>query len=530
MASLFKPLFYIFILTTSNLSYAESICPEWITKKDVLPTCAEGNLVAETNPVAAIVISDKGVSGENSQFAVDVVQKTLIAAGDKTPLFILPVQSDTINKIKLSIDKMHVSDQLKAKYKSSLLKIEAQPFTWQQDYFQPFINKDTGKLTLKPVQNYYRQGDGFKKIIEGVKGCELIEEGPQLNNNNEYSDGYSGGNIETLPLGICLFGNDNIKSDSDWNHYADQICAEGEQSRIKVPTDWLAVGHTDEIVKVVRNKKAKAPCDFSVAVASPKEAIEILRKNPKQPFLDFSNDTDGSPFTMTSNRIENDRQIRKLCLAIIKKRKESPPANPQKKNDGVTKIFKKLLNSFGFSEASASVKPELEPDPDPHQYARPATFDMKSCNDMTNGEVYQLLVTDKNLAVYNQLIQNKMDSLKKEITIKIKNKNSRCEVDFIDVPNLFLGQLVEKSPGKYELPSGSTSSLLPNPTNAITVEDTIISPNPSNESFKKYLEEQYSLRGLKSEFVDTYDQAHIGLGNLHCVTNTIHICNPKGIK
>lgn len=44
------------------------------------------------------------------------------------------------------------------------------------------------------------------------------------------------------------------------------------------------------------------------------------------------------------------------------------------------------------------------------------------------------------------------------------------------------------------------------------------------------MEEAYKKRGLKSEFVDTFDYAHEGQGNLHCSTNTIHVCNPRGQK
>ena len=89
----------------------------------------------------------------------------------------------------------------------------------------------------------------------------------------------------------------------------------------------------------------------------------------------------------------------------------------------------------------------------------------------------------------------------------------------------FGGQIVQGKNG-MELPNAMGLSILPNPTNAISVNDTIITPDPSNAAFKKYLEEEYRKRGLNPEFVDTWDYAHQGSGNLHCATNTNHICRP----
>src|SRR5687768_2753248 len=74
-------------------------CPEWLQKnKSKLPLCPEGQGVAllpETYPVGAIVVSDGG-SSAYSDFTVDVVEKTLWAAGDTPPLVILPVDDETM--------------------------------------------------------------------------------------------------------------------------------------------------------------------------------------------------------------------------------------------------------------------------------------------------------------------------------------------------------------------------------------------------------------------------------------------------
>lgn len=158
----------------------------------------------------------------------------------------------------------------------------------------------------------------------------------------------------------------------------------------------------------------------------------------------------------------------------------------------------------------------------------PSGGEAEDCSNMTNDEMYRLFTSDEELKSYNELVQSHMDNLKIEIQAKLKNKLPRCSIEFIEAPDLFFGgQVVHGRNGK-ELPNGMGLSILPNPTNAISINDTVISPDPSNAAFKLYLEKEYRKKGLNPEFVDTFDYAHQGEGNLHCSTNTIHICRPRG--
>lgn len=116
----------------------------------------------------------------------------------------------------------------------------------------------------------------------------------------------------------------------------------------------------------------------------------------------------------------------------------------------------------------------------------------KDCNLITNGEVYNIISKDGDLMTYNQLIQEKLNTLKLEIKKKLHKKLPTCNTDFIDAPDLFFGgKPVQISEGKFELPEGSASSILPSPANAITINDTVISPDPSNEAFRKYINKEY---------------------------------------
>lgn len=515
--SIYFPL--AFLLAATPIQAANNACPSWLMKRSGnIPTCpAEGSLVPETYPAGAVVVSDLPVMQDienphDGGFTADVVEKVLTAAGDNNPLLILPVTDNTIEQVKARIDQMPISKEQKEKYKKSIVQVPAMSYTWQQDYFQPFTNPKTGQTVLREVAGYKQHvdiGDSFSKLIEATKACGF-EMGPPLKGDNpddpkEFNGGQMGGNIETLPAGICIFGDDNFKTPEKWKRYADQLCAEGDANRIKVPTSWLKVGHTDEIMKVVRNKNAKAPCDFSVVIASPKKGLELLIKNPDGKFIDFSRARNATPDVL-DQRIEYPGLF-ELCGKVMVE-KYSPKGNDKRSRSGrgVTKLFdiKRLL----FSEAHAE--------------------DEEKCGNITNAEVYHALENDKELRIYNQLVQEKMDALKTEVTQKLKNKLPQCEPDFLEVPDIFFGGApIEKENGKYELPDGMALSVLPNPTNNISINDTIIAPDPANDVFMKYMKEEYAKRGLKSEFVDTFDYAHQGQGNLHCSTNTIHICKPK---
>lgn len=153
------------------------------------------------------------------------------------------------------------------------------------------------------------------------------------------------------------------------------------------------------------------------------------------------------------------------------------------------------------------------------------------CSYITNSEAYEVLKQDEDLKIYNELIQKQMDLLKLDVTQKLRKKFPACDIDVIDVPEIFFGGApVKLVSGDVSLPAGMEHSVFPNPANAISVNDSVISPEPANTSFKNYLIDEYKKRNLQAEFVDTFDYGHQGQGNLHCATTTIHICKPRDSK
>lgn len=312
-------LIFIFVVALSMSSYAQ--CPSWLATRSLdLPLCPEksgSSLVPETFPVGAVVVSDRGAR-EDTNFTRDVVEKVLMGAGKNTPLIILPVSDETMDRIRIRINSLSVSSQQKEKWKASLLQVPARGYTWQQDYMQAFVNPQTGQVVLREVQNYGRHDDSFSKIAEATKACGFIQ-GPQRTNSG-LVNGNMGGNIEALPPGICLLGDDHFKDETAYTEYANQICSSNPEDRIKVPTSWLKVGHTDEIMKIVRNKNQHAPCDFSIVLASPKKGLELLRKNGQGQFLNFLSKSDSSARDLAIRRSNEYRGLRLVCRKNIEQR------------------------------------------------------------------------------------------------------------------------------------------------------------------------------------------------------------------
>lgn len=528
-----RPLFSLLVLLLPAATAASSadVCPPWLkNERAQLPPCPEGGLIPETYPVGAVVVSDNAFNfadadKRDGEFTADVVEKVLTAAGPSHPLLILAVSDSTLKTVQSRIDKMPVSRELKEQYKKSIVRTPT-AYTWQQDYFQPTLDPKTGGTALRRVQGYDElRGSSFQQIADAGLPCGFAK-GPDLV-MDELRNGHMGGNIETLPAGICLLGEDSLRAQGRWEKYADQVCRRGAENRIRVPTSWLEVGHTDEIMKVVRNKTAPAPCDFSVVLASPQKALELLRQNPKDKFMDFFGARGGSPQEIARRRSREHWGLFSLCEEVQKAQGSSSAPDRSTPNKGGAEGVRGFFDWKQLFVVKAWAEIAIVPSaPKEEVSARP-----EDCANMTNEDVLRVFSGSHPLQIYNNLVQAQMDSLKNEVTRKLKAKLPQCSIDFIEAPDLFEGgSPVENAKGGYTLPEGMGASLLPNPTNAISVNDSVIAPDPSNAAFRKYMESEYKKRGLRAQFVDTFDYAHVGGGNLHCATNTIHVCQPRGRK
>ena len=515
-------------------------CPDWIKSRNNLPLCPtsrQASILSETFPTGAVVVSSRSsfpplfsTDTVAQQFTTSFVEQVVRSAQDEDtqmPLILLMgVSESTQSQIRDRINSLDISPRAKSQALSALRPISTPSFTWQQDYWEAFA-RPNGQIEFRQVSNYPnnriiddpRIGDIFHSD-DDLQGCGF-QLGRPLPTASPVKEGYFGGNIEGLPGGFCLLGDDHL-SDRDWDNYADAFCGSDPKNRIKVPTNWLQVGHTDEVMKVFKNNNPKpGQCDFSIAISSPRQATRILSQNLQAPF--------------TSLKSKDHNMVWKLCEDVLKARaiegqqRQNRPSSTR--GSGISYLIPRLLMSYSYAQSSTGRPVNLNALPSVLRRQR-----MCRNNEfkVTHGDVLKLLQGDHPLARYNEKVQEEMDQFQNLLTQKIASR-LKCVPDFMPSPDLFsayVPDLVEKRDENnvmhFSLPKKSGFSILPNSTNAVSVGKSVILSEPGgNEAFIEYMKKEYEKRGIKARFVDTSLYAHRGWGNLHCATHTVHICRPR---
>lgn len=490
-----------------NIQFSESV-----------PLCPEGrtNILDERYPVVAAVVSDAKSDGDFAvKYVVDFVQKVLQSSPDSPPKILMPVTESTFDEVVANINRVQKDKVIRAKWLAALKRVNSDMIRWQQDYFEAFSDSQ-GKITVKQFDKYDRVlPSAVSKLVAASGICEVTQ-GDHLTSRSDEVSGMYGGNLEPLPSGLCAFGDDHFLHENHWKAYAKQIC-DGDESRIlKVPTYWLAVGHSDEILKTIPDAAKSEPCNYSFAISSPDKALELLKANPEDRFID-------KPKSALSEYANyNDFWVlNEICKAYLERKKieykypsaEQPPAQLE----SAMPISRDIA-----SQQTSALSPR--PSPSPLQHL---------CQNLKNKDIYELFANSREYKDYTQLVQKEMNGLKANLTAKMKAKSPECGVDFIDVPQLFVfdGAKIVKpdrhDSSTWRLPKEFGRSVLPNPTNSFAINNTLIAPDPYNKSFRKYLTEEYAKRGQKAEYIDTFDYTHIQGGNVHCASHEIRGCRPR---
>ncbi len=521
---------------------------EWARNSARTPYCPPGNntILPENFPAMAYVISDQPALAhphESAKALPEVLTLGILQNSDpnRLPLILIPTDDIGWERITASIQNNTTLTPLqRTRYLHSLVHVNDTTFvmpsptrtgkttwsntsrpshadyTWQQDYFESFINPATGMPVLRRVRDYPMDSivatQGANELFEAAQqACSWMQPGPDLIESD--TSGTMGGNIEGLPGGLCLHG------DNQRPEFARQYCGD-PANEVIVNTKWLQVGHVDEIVHVLPRPGASPPCNFAMAIASPQKALELLKQNPTDKFFEFYFNSEPEDL----NSRFNQSLIQEFCSDLksffrerAKNQDSSPghtPSNvtPQR---GVPAVF--WLFSLPQVEAKIRVRG--------HQEA--PEFD---CKNVTHAEVAAFLEGDQTASGYlNRKIQNSLAKTQQEITEKIHSRLPQCEISWVQAPNLFLhGRVIKnEQTGEEEIPNGMVHSLTPNPSNSLNVNATVFSPHPMNGAFARHLESSYRSLGLRTQFVDTFEYAHIGMGNLHCATHMLPFCRPS---
>lgn len=551
----------LYLLLSLTFAKTPNACNQHSPMSPDVPVCPNtgSTLLSENYPIMAASVSD---SQGGPQYVKAYVTKVLKAQADKPPQFFLHVTPETYEQVVTEIKKQAPNPQVASRWLASLSVVKTESrWNWQQDYFESFFDPASGKPVLREVEGYERHEDAFFDMIKQTQKDCSINEGPLLK-NEEYKSGHSGGNIEAVN-GLCLIGSDHFVN-NEWDDYAKTTCKNTDVA-VQTPSSFLKVGHTDEFFKTLKDPSQKAPCDFSLAFASPQKGLHLLKQNPNNRAFDFSNIpaeeiparmSQGSYAEICSRHLElkrredpsrqntpqNEKSRRGISRLLLKWVLKYANASAE---DAETRRFDKMLDDYNDMDARGPRSREDEQRTREEKAARknrvrrlmlqsgllkpPRSNDeIKECYSMTNRDLIKVIEADPEIADFNTAVEASIQNFKTELLTKLKTKYPQCSPKTIDMPDLFTGLMDStQTPATYVMASGD--SIFPNPTNGEIVGNTYLIPEPVNPAFKKDIDDSVRKLGLKTDYVDTHF-AHVAMGNLHCSSHAMRYCRPQGGK
>ncbi|WP_347357148.1 protein-arginine deiminase family protein [Bdellovibrio sp.] len=529
-----------------------------------VPACPNSGskLLSENYPIMAATVSD---DAGGSRYVKEYVTKVLKAQPSKAPQFFLHVTDETWSDVVREIKKQAPDEATAQRWIAGLSRVQTRHrWNWQQDYFESFFDSKTGKPVLREVQGYGRHGNAFNDLVKKSSADCSISAGKQLT-NDQYKSGHSGGNIEAVN-GLCLVGSDHFEG-NEWDKYAKVTC-ENPAAAVKTPSDFLNVGHTDEFFKTLKDPSQQAPCDFSLAFASPKKGLELLKKNPQGRAFDFSHLSPDEIMIRLRQAPYNRVCSEFAYTKALEKRGTKPGNSKEKRMRGVSKfLFDIILPPVSAGSFIASQKdaeslrmeryledlnnegisdPPMDRGDDSRRQARidrlnrqrallrqagilkseSDTSVLKDCYNMTNKDLAKMFEDDFEMKEFNESVEKATQQFKQDLLAKLKKSYPQCNPKTVDLPDLFLGDMdYDTNPPTYAM--GTADSVFPNPTNGEIVENTFILPEPVNPAFKADIDKSIKDLGLKTDYIDTHF-AHTLNGNLHCSSHAMRYCRPQG--
>ena len=524
------------------------------TKDPSVPACPIGKTQAldDRYPAAYVTV---GPGQGNDQLGFDFAKKAF-AAGKPTKIVLSGWKVEQYDSLKESLKKSGFTDD---EIKQRLIHFDTgTSYQWQQDFVQPEFNPATGAPEMRPINSYLSRRTSvtddqqyFSQLANKLNDQKVfcnafVKTGKILPETlkEQHESNYFGGNLEGFPGGLCMVG-DTLPEES-----LQDFCKGKPENMVKLPASWLKVGHVDEAFSVVKDTKAKPPCNYAVLRASPKKALDLLQSSLTNPeiaqkkFLEL-NEGDRNTATLVCDTRES--------LEKNRSRLRSVPASEDSKTLKGASLFK----SFNLiSNANAGVGVIITG----------SGTDVSPCNEMSNKEAYDAINFNHEIFDFNMLVEEEMIKAEKEI--KEKSASNGCpNIKVLPVPNLFRGNVKSELINSDEIISvklvdGTTlkkkrseftedemnliphrdrielfkmkidprtgKSINPNPTNSVSLNQTLIFPEQKNSIFSDYLKKDIAENlGLNSSFVNTWQSAHTSDGNLHCSTNTFRYCRPS---
>lgn len=477
-------LFLLFALMGAPFAGATGVtCPN--PNDPSVPLCPTTGILSEQFPVSAVMVSDVG--GE-ARFATEYLAGVFRAQPEPLPQAYLMVKDENFVQIQRLLMQKAPSREVGERWLKQLNRPEGVPrFNWQQDYFEAFHDPVTGRGRLRRVAQYpsgMMPEAAFHNLVKALNakcgelhGAPILHSGPGVN-------GVSGGNLEAA-ADFCLVGRNSFKTDAFYREYAKSVCGTLDDL-VETPSQFLAAGHTDEFFKTVPIPGQRPPCNFAMAIASPRKAFELLEANAKLP-----------AFSRRPEKMEMSGTYKSLCRAFDDMR-WLPGSVPGGTPRGGQSLWRVLAPRVARADENILARCVAK---------------------MNNGDLKRLVEKHPDLGPLNRQVQERMDAFVKSFKERIKKRYPGCDPPVIEAPQLFWGG------GEFE--TAKSRSIFPNPTNGEAIGAHYLMSDPVNQVFGDEFRRQLKALGVEPTVVNT-DFAHRLTGNLHCSTHAVRYCRPRG--
>ncbi|GAB4011982.1 MAG: hypothetical protein Fur0010_07290 [Bdellovibrio sp.] len=334
--------------------------------------------------------------------------------------------------------------------------------------------------------------------------------------NKEGSNLDMGGNLETLPGGTFYRGtvqspgfnmhepfNATIPWSSEYQKVQRKALEEAGNRVLDLDTSFLAVGHVDEIINIVKTNKP-APCNFAVMLASPKKAFELMEKEAQNLSPESNNDRrQGFIFI---NLIISEAMAGATPLNGGKTTSQTNEMRSE--NAPVNRCADVNYQNLNLRYAQRPIS-----DAEVNDIYSRNCIDNSSLESFVRSNEYEIL---KRINLEEEFerpsIQKIMDQNKEKLVAEIARTTSCSNPPIIDVPVFFRSGL--------SYAPDLVNSVVHTPPNGAS---TIIMPRTYFKPFDQYMEDTLKSFGVTPTFAHDMGY-HLLQGQVHCGTNTARIC------
>ena len=488
-----KIIFIIFFIFSSN-AFSNN-CAKHSKNDPSVPLCPKGGgVLPETYPVKMALVSTDMINGTesdaSSRKAQNFIYELFKAQENLPPAIVLSAfnQNECESIIK-GIKTRAITDNAIADNKKEELASEwasniscniKSNWTWQQDFAQSYVNSKGTPVVRFNSQYDRNNGKNYRGIKPHIRKCGFLVNEMGLGSGNASM----GGNIEAIPPDICVVG-DSI---DDEKININSLCS--NVHKIKAPTEFMEVGHVDEIMKTIETNDPK-PCNFKVLVGDISLGRRLLLNSKlKEEFIP-------NPSQQQSDICEIGRSINP---------ERSSGDYPTNSIDGSNINYLDFIKQFFPAVFLPKANANLSVDGGSKTFSSPED---KSC---WPKDFYEGLMSEHK---EGNSKEKELNDFAHKVNSAISRRLPGCSNSVLRVPMLFYGRHVDDA-----------ISTFPNPTNGVSINSHFIFPEQNNTIFQNYLNEMTSKLSIKSSTIDTRS-LHKRKGNLHCASNLLRYCRPR---